>query len=216
MTFCQTGSPCSQRKVTMSDCFLRLTRLPLPPWDLSNVTAPSIVHMPRAPSRLYGTTSRRRRETDRDVCHWQSMTPVKDFSKVRVWNFTLRTNYRLLFLPLGTNENRRWIMRQRMNLVPEKCSPLWLGDRNASQPLRSCYMRALIWDQRGWCLSSAVVQARASGCCSPANRDCGLTVWNSPSQGARLAEPWTALFSCCWDGFILRQPAIPLSCIGDD
>lgn len=53
LTFCQIGSPCSQRKVTMSDSFLRPTCLPLPPWDLSNVTAPSIFHMPRALSRLY-------------------------------------------------------------------------------------------------------------------------------------------------------------------
>lgn len=140
------------------------------------------------------------------------MTPVKDFSKVRVWNFTLRTNYRLLFLPLGTNENRRWIMRQRIWCQRNVLHSGWETGMPPNH-WEYCYMRALIWDQRGWCLSSAVVQARASGCCSPANRDCGLTVWNSPSQGARLAEPWTALFSCCWDGFILRQPAIPLSCI---
>lgn len=63
------------------------------------------------------------------------MSWVKNISKGRVGNFPLRAKYKLLFLPLGTDENRCWFIRRRMKVVPKKYFPLLL--RNRTSPSHS-------------------------------------------------------------------------------
>lgn len=88
---------------------------------------------------------------------------------------------------------------------------------SACQPLRSRYTRALIWDQRGWCLSSAAVQAgaRAVALLQP-NVTASWRCETPHHRFAGLAELWTVLLSCCWDGSAPRQPAIPPSCTDNE
>lgn len=185
LTFSQTAFVCCQRKASMSDSFLQTTRCCSPSgWDLANVNAHQSFrcHMPPA-----GLMERRPAE------NWNGwrcfMTSGEDLFNIRELNSTLRTYNWMFFLPLATNENRRWIMRPRMNLVPEKCSPLWLTSRKPPSRCEPATLKLWYENRREWRSIKSSHPCEGMRSLSSANRDYGLTVWNWLSS-ALLLSGW--------------------------
>lgn len=127
-------------QVVVSTGFPWLTCSPLPPREPSLHCSPSILYTQSALS-----------------------TPVMKQLTEGLWlqlSTSLRSDCEIsnqeqisgaFFYP--TNGNGRWIMDgQRMDVLPERCSPLWRRDRVASLSCREAAAAALMWDQRGWCL----------------------------------------------------------------
>lgn len=124
------------------------------------------------------------------------MSWVKNISKGRVGNFPLRAKYKLLFLPLGTDENRCWFIRRRMKVVPKKYFPLLL--RNRTSPSHS----DLRSDEVDVC---QLPPSRRK----PLQFSSQLWLW-ADSVKLPVTECQAGwVLNCCWDGFIPRQPAIP-------
>lgn len=145
LTFSQTAFLCCQRKASMSDSFLQTTRCCSPSgWDLANVNAHQSFrcHMPPA-----GLMERRPAE---DWNWWRRfMSSGEDISNIRVLNSTLRTyNWLVFFSSTGHQWKQEVDYQTKDESGARKMFSALSEKQRAAQPLRTCDIEAVIWEQK--------------------------------------------------------------------